>query len=317
MNKYYPSYYKNFLCSADKCPDSCCKSWEIVIDDETYSRYLELKGAFGEKIRSFITTDKEGDRCFMLQNNRCPFLNENNLCDIHILLGEELTSEVCRLHPRFIEEYDGFTEISLSLSCPEAASLITSAQFSPETYPVPEYKGDDEVLSILISSRKELLNEKLNAVDFINKLTAVAARDEMLINSFIADSVFIPSVSDIKKYIARLGEQCEILCDSWKERLIRTEKGTVSDKELYDFISDNEKQFLNISRYFVYRYYLKAVNDLDVYSRALFIIYSVFTAALIAVTDSISVTEAARLYSKETEHSTENIDIIIDGISEY
>ena len=30
-----PSYYKNFRCIADKCPDNCCRGWEIDIDEDT------------------------------------------------------------------------------------------------------------------------------------------------------------------------------------------------------------------------------------------------------------------------------------------
>ena len=29
-----PDYYKKFSCIADKCPDTCCAGWEIVVDDE-------------------------------------------------------------------------------------------------------------------------------------------------------------------------------------------------------------------------------------------------------------------------------------------
>lgn len=31
----YPDYYKRFNCIADKCPDTCCGKWQIVIDDDS------------------------------------------------------------------------------------------------------------------------------------------------------------------------------------------------------------------------------------------------------------------------------------------
>lgn len=31
----YPDYYKKFNCIADKCPDTCCGKWQIVIDDDS------------------------------------------------------------------------------------------------------------------------------------------------------------------------------------------------------------------------------------------------------------------------------------------
>ena len=38
-----PSYYKNFRCIADKCPDNCCRGWEIDIDEDTLDYYKDLK----------------------------------------------------------------------------------------------------------------------------------------------------------------------------------------------------------------------------------------------------------------------------------
>ena len=32
MKEYIPDYYKDFQCIADKCKDSCCIGWEIMID---------------------------------------------------------------------------------------------------------------------------------------------------------------------------------------------------------------------------------------------------------------------------------------------
>lgn len=44
-----PSYYKNFRCIADKCPDNCCRGWEIDIDEDTLDYYKDLKGPMAEK----------------------------------------------------------------------------------------------------------------------------------------------------------------------------------------------------------------------------------------------------------------------------
>ena len=39
----YPDYYKKFRCIADKCPDTCCSDWQIVIDDESLEKISELR----------------------------------------------------------------------------------------------------------------------------------------------------------------------------------------------------------------------------------------------------------------------------------
>ena len=64
------------------------------------------------------------DVCFPLDGRRCPFLNQENLCDIHCALGPEATSVTCREHPRFIEDYGPFQEITLSAACPKANELL-------------------------------------------------------------------------------------------------------------------------------------------------------------------------------------------------
>lgn len=318
MKIYYPKYYDGFSCLKGECPDSCCKSWEIVIDEKTYERYSEFGGILGEKIRNNITTDDDGDKCFRLTDGRCPFLNIHGLCDIHIESGEEFTSEICRVHPRFIEEYDGFTEISLSLSCPAAAKLIVSSDYSVfSEYPVPVTQTDDEVLTVLIGSRAEVLSEKKPLFECVRDFTAVAARDEADINLCYVEEGFVPDVSAVKTYIQKHLSACEVLCNSWVELLENAKKSEISDEKFQRFICDNDKEICNIFYYYVYRYYLKAVNDLDIYTRALFIIFSVFASALIADANNLTVEEAARLYSKEIEHSTKNIDIITENLCEY
>ena len=118
-----PDYYDRFRCLAGSCPHSCCEAWDVVLDEKTAERYRRVEGPLGEKLRESMT-EEEGEMCFSLRGGRCPFLDEDNLCEIHRTLGEEATSETCRSHPRFIEEYEGLKEITLSVSCPAANELL-------------------------------------------------------------------------------------------------------------------------------------------------------------------------------------------------
>ncbi len=45
---------------------------------------------------------RRGTKFYMNEDGRCAFLNENNLCDIYIQLGEEALCDICTEHPRFI-----------------------------------------------------------------------------------------------------------------------------------------------------------------------------------------------------------------------
>lgn len=122
-----PSYYKEFRCIADRCQDSCCIGWEIDIDEETFSYYENVEGAFGERLRAHMAT--EDTNSFVLQENGwCPFLNAEKLCDICIVLGEEALSEVCTEFPRFTMEYENVREKILSLSCEEVGRLLFSSK---------------------------------------------------------------------------------------------------------------------------------------------------------------------------------------------
>ena len=48
--------------------------------------------------------------------------------DIYSEAGPSMLCRTCRAYPRHIEEFEGVREISLSLSCPEAAKLILDCE---------------------------------------------------------------------------------------------------------------------------------------------------------------------------------------------
>ena len=54
MSIFFPSYYKDFKCIADKCRHSCCVGWEIDVDDATMEKYKLIEGNMGDDIRAHI-----------------------------------------------------------------------------------------------------------------------------------------------------------------------------------------------------------------------------------------------------------------------
>ena len=115
-----PYYYENFFCQASKCKHSCCVGWEIDVDKEKEKYYKSVPGSFGERLRREMTEDDK----FRLKGERCAFLNEENLCDIFIALGEDALCETCSEYPRFCIRYGNIMERGLGLSCEEAARLL-------------------------------------------------------------------------------------------------------------------------------------------------------------------------------------------------
>lgn len=136
MEYRFPYYFEDFCCTAAECEDTCCAGWAIMIDDESLEKYEKMDGAFGNRLRNSIDW-KEGS--FLQYNKRCAFLNDDNLCDIHIEAGEGMLCDTCKNYPRHMEEYEGLREGSLSLSCIEAAKIILGC-----TEPVQFIDMEDE-----------------------------------------------------------------------------------------------------------------------------------------------------------------------------
>ena len=76
-----PEYYNQFQCLASACPATCCAGWQIVIDEKTQEKYRNYQGSFGNRLKNSIDWK---DGTFQQYHGRCSFLNEENLCDIHI-----------------------------------------------------------------------------------------------------------------------------------------------------------------------------------------------------------------------------------------
>ena len=116
MISIYPDYYKEFKCIAGACRHTCCAHWEIDIDEESLARY---------KRDGIPYISEEGDAPhFELKEDRCPFLNHENLCELILEHGEDYLCQICRDHPRFRNYFTDAEEIGLGLCCEAAAQLI-------------------------------------------------------------------------------------------------------------------------------------------------------------------------------------------------
>lgn len=118
MRYDYPDYYEDFHCVGGKeCPDSCCIVWQIEVDRKTRKKYRTVDGTLGRRMREKIDT-KTGKITPHGDERRCEFLNDDNLCDIILELGEDYLCQTCATHPRHEEVYENHRERSLSITCP-------------------------------------------------------------------------------------------------------------------------------------------------------------------------------------------------------
>lgn len=317
MKLFTPSYYHKFHCLASKCPDSCCKEWEIDIDDETALRYSALPGVLGDHIREFLRNTTDG-WIMSIQDGRCPMWRQDGLCEIQKQLGHEALSCVCREFPRLRHDYGDFAELGLELSCPEAARLILEEDYQMEETTVPGDEEDDYdsfAMDILQRSRRELLNfldttplslpqslavMLLYGHDVQGELDggpeAVLAPETLL-----KEAQSYAGNTDLSQIVSFF-QELEILTPQWNQKLNTVCTSVCWDAHLLAFV-----------KYGIYRYWYQAVSDYDLICRVKFILI----ACLLIGSLQGSIVENAQLFSKEIENDPDNVDAILDAAYNY
>lgn len=315
-------YFEQFQCLAGDCPHTCCAKWEVVIDEETAERYHHVSGPLGEKLRAELRRDEDGDFCFALRGGRCPFLDDRNLCEIHLQLGEEATSITCKEHPRFVEDYGSFREITLSASCPEANRLLLVSR-EPLTFWEWEdgeaAEDGDEWLSWLLPLRRRMLeklsdrtlplNTRLLGILTLAREVQLCVEEERVEDIPALTANWTPEQRSIDGGVglfpAALEELAalEILEPDWPALLT-----AAAEKES---ISGEEERLERIFAYFLFRYLLKAVNDGDLLGRVQLCVLSVLVVARLAAV--LGLEEALRRFSCEIEHSDANLEMLLEA----
>ncbi|MBQ1506842.1 MAG: flagellin lysine-N-methylase [Ruminococcus sp.] len=321
MTDIYPQFYKSFKCIANRCEDSCCKDWDIDLDSETEKFYQTVKGELGDKIRALAETDEYGERVFKARGGRCPFWNKDMLCDIYIGIGEEHLSQTCANFPRVHIDYGGFTEHILSFACPEAARFMLRSDddaysdFGSEAELAQSGNGDD-FMSFLLKARERTAGILLNRDEPFAYRLANCLEFNAQVQSLLNDEEPQPlDLTDAKNhncgFIFDMHLSFEIMSEKWREAVLEASKKAGSIKIREDFTPDFEKFAL----YYIYRYYLEAVNSDDVlYSIKRIVCAYIVTGILdahFAENDyPFSRMRILQRYSKEVEHSYDNTEAL-------
>lgn len=308
-----PSYFDEFHCIADRCPDSCCKEWDVQVDPEAAAFYRSLPGPLGDRLRE-VLKDEDGETVMAITDGRCPMWRQDGLCRIQAELGEQALCKTCREFPRLTHDYGDFIERGLELSCPEAARIILTAIPQPpiqEEVPgtaEPEY--DRDAMDVLKQTRKtamDLISDpRFSVPDMLALLLlygyqAQGELDGDDIRPFDADRG-LDTIRDFAKpgeisCILDFFAGLEILTPQWKDRL--KNPGTPCFPE----------STRNLACYFAERYWLQAVSDYDLACRVKFTVIS----CLVICSLGGDLIDTAQLYSKEIENSWENVETLLDG----
>ena len=80
----YPTFYKNFKCKANGCEHTCCKGWEIDVDETTALYYQTMDSDFGKRLADSLSLDEDGYH----------FLLDGNDRRMRIVVGYKRTAKV-------------------------------------------------------------------------------------------------------------------------------------------------------------------------------------------------------------------------------
>ncbi len=337
MINTFPKYYKKFACIADKCPDTCCAGWDVVVDPESLEKYRCLTGAYAGKINSLITIDADGDSIFIPKEKRCPFLLESGLCEMHIELGEASLCRTCRQFPRHKTYFGARVETGISLSCPEAARLILESP-DPITFESEEIHADILPTAIdpnqyftLLEARKTAINILQNRKFSIEKRIIAFLEFSQAIQIFLRKKEFEKAretnVNDFlnavyREYSPKRASRAldryfsdfkslEMLDSQWLLQLEKAENAQSAEYRNFEW------EYEHMMIYFVFRYFMTAVFDGDLLTKAKFAAVSFIIIRRLQaenVCDKQARIRAMQKYSKEVEHSAQNMEYLCSAM---
>lgn len=335
MKYIIPDCFKDFKCTAQNCSDNCCIGWEIDVDDESYDYYQSLTCELGKRIIKNIDVS-EGKHFSLGENDRCPFLNKDNLCDILLELGEDKIPEICKNHPRFFTWVYDRCEMGIGLCCEEGARRLFSD--SEKLRIEVDYTLTDNLSDVLTYAREVafsiLQNREYSIFLRLKTFLEFSKRvDECLIfedhkkikeisREFLAFKEIEKSDGEgsIEKII-EVFSKLEPINDAWSgyiEKLLKnSEKIHAGKDEFFGFYQNKFYEYEHLTVYYVCRYFLKAIDDLDLLSKANFIVLNILFAMIMDInsyleTGGVDRIENSKLLSKEVEYSEENISRIED-----
>lgn len=303
MKYHKPSFFDQFKCIGSACTDTCCAGWEIEVDETTAQGYLAEKGAFGDRLRREIGSEP-GEYFFKLKNNRCPFLNKENLCDIFINLGEDRLCDICREHPRFYNWFGDYTEVGLGLCCEEAERLLFSDS-KPLTFVEEVHTDASDLLDDESEECEQMLEERKAIFSILQKrkknigarlkrlLLQLPYADEMLLLTVPIlewddpesipklDYKAKPSTNTLKSsalFLIRFFGGMESLDETWPSMMKELEQNidklvdTDNTNAFIKFMKGENRlyEYEHIAVYMIYRYYPEILLDGQAEAKILF-----------------------------------------------
>lgn len=334
MELHTPSYVSKFHCLAGECPHTCCAWWQVPVDEATRRRLETLPGPLGERARRALTVDGEGEPCLALTGGYCPLLTEEGLCALQLQEGEGALPAICRQHPRFSYDYGPVREEGLCASCPEANRLILAEDFSLSVTQFPGEtgaEGADELLFPMLRARQVALDLLRGEEPLFRRLQALLLFGNEVQNALdegdmgALEGVFglysggLPLLEGAKlpPRGAVLGKFLEVLAGlealqpQWGDLLAAGKAHLTAGEILPAPAGEQERR---AAEYFLYRHWLRCLNDGDVLTWCELAVAGVAVCAALAEVDGLGFAEVLRRFCLEVEHSQPNLDALQDAL---
>ena len=329
-----PDYYSKFTCIADKCGDTCCRGWEVDIDDDANEYYQLAPGEFAKEVRASIREEETEDghaRFFPLTaDGNCPFLDRTGLCRIILQMGEGALCTTCREYPRYYIEAGDYSQQDLSLSCPAVAEIFF-AEDGPISYTLTEDEGAEDALSedekqrlqTILAARDQKVKD-IQSKPFAWELAA--PRRRAAAGAFAAalgtDS---GAAGEVDMALLSALQRCEPIGAGWSEQLSMLQQ-LIQDESHLDTLTGEfivcagEKAqgwFRRLQVYFLWRYsideWFEERETAEVLCRRS--LRAVFLLCLLRFEtkgqlDAEDMADIAHSYSREIEHDEKNLEIM-------
>ena len=140
-----------FTCLGSACPDTCCSGWNIPLSGPDLEALQAAVAGSEEQEARFEKAVQPGGAGHiagsmaslrMEDGGLCGFLDTDGLCSVQKQAGEGAIPTVCGLYPKRASVVEARLELTLNLSCPEAARIVLTerdavnlVEIDPEAFP--------------------------------------------------------------------------------------------------------------------------------------------------------------------------------------
>ena len=285
-----PVFMQDFVCKADACQHTCCRGWEIDIDEATAQRYQQLSGELGDMLRANMTCEHGIWHFVLTKEGDCPFLRADGLCRLIRLAGEDILCTICREHPRFYQQVQGQKLAGVGLACEKSVELLL-AEAGPLlfSYTEPEQAGTPAEapfsfaellakLGIVCPTALSHWQADLEA-DYLAFVLETLAMTEPI------DAAWLPEITALQQDVSA------------------TAAGVHS---LLEKVPSGQMQ--RLYQYIFYRQ-LSALSGCSIESLAAYAALGTLTICLLALSRPLP--DAARRWSEQIEYSQDNVALLL------